>query len=390
MASSFPQTIRSLKADRLRHRVVVVSFLLAMIASWLAWFTLARIPVYRVSERARLEVSRVAHPVVSRVVGDVVENRLRLGDEVSVGDVLVRLDDSAPQLALREGQAKAADLERRLEAVDRETAAEERALKAFRKAAPVAVAELESRLREAKARERFAAFSAESFEELRRRKSASAEEYLKAVTESEAASAVVKATQVGIDKLREDQKVQELDRERRLAELQRNRAEVAGQLTVQQTTLARLQHEAEQRVIRSPVSGYVAQTRNFPIGASVATGTTLGYVVPPSHPHVIALFPSSDAGRLRAGQKAQLRLDGFPWLQYGSLKARVQRVASESQDGLLRAELSISDPPSLQIPVEHGLSGSVHVQVERVSPAVLLLRVAGWLLHRQRSGSVRP
>ena len=77
---------------------------------------------------------------------------------------------------------------------------------------------------------------------------------------------------------------------------------------------------------------------------------------------------------VRAGQTAQVRLDGFPWAQHGSVNARVQRVDGEVREvqGLQGREPRL--PPQL---LQHGLSGSVEVALESVSPAVLLLRAAG-------------
>jgi membrane fusion protein (multidrug efflux system) len=81
-----------------------------------------------------------------------------------------------------------------------------------------------------------------------------------------------------------------------------------------------------------------------------------------------------------------LRLEGFPWPQYGSIPARVQSVANEPDEGKLRVELAVQSDRAVLIPVQHGLSGSVEVQVERVSPARLVWRIVGKLLsapHRQ-------
>jgi membrane fusion protein (multidrug efflux system) len=75
-----------------------------------------------------------------------------------------------------------------------------------------------------------------------------------------------------------------------------------------------------------------------------------------------------------------MRLDGFPWTQYGTIAATVTSVASEVRDGRVRVELTVHPNPASPIPFQHGLPGSVEVEVEHVSPATLLLRVAGKLL----------
>jgi membrane fusion protein (multidrug efflux system) len=55
-------------------------------------------------------------------------------------------------------------------------------------------------------------------------------------------------------------------------------------------------------------------------------------------------------------------------------------VGNEVRDGRVRVELAIDPHPHSAIPIQHGLPGSVEVQIERVSPATLALRAAGRLI----------
>jgi hypothetical protein len=75
-----------------------------------------------------------------------------------------------------------------------------------------------------------------------------------------------------------------------------------------------------------------------------------------------------------------MRLQGFPWTQFGSVSATVTRVASEVRDGRIRVELAINSNSAPRVHLQHGLLGTVEVQVERISPASLVLRMVGrWL-----------
>ena len=60
-------------------------------------------------------------------------------------------------------------------------------------------------------------------------------------------------------------------------------------------------------------------------------------------------------------------------------------VASEIRDGRVRVELAAHPDPGSQIPLQHGLPGTVEVQVERISPVMLVLRAAGRLVAEPRS-----
>ena len=67
-------------------------------------------------------------------------------------------------------------------------------------------------------------------------------------------------------------------------------------------------------------------------------------------------------------------------MQYGAVAATVARVSSEVRDGMVRAELVLDASQKTPIPLQHGLPGSVEVEVEKIAPARLVLRVAGqWI-----------
>jgi membrane fusion protein (multidrug efflux system) len=102
----------------------------------------------------------------------------------------------------------------------------------------------------------------------------------------------------------------------------------------------------------------------------------LGAIIPAGTLKVVAQFdPAAALGRVHEGQRARVRLDGFPWAQFGTVNATVATVANEVRDGTVRVDLTLlAGPP---VPLQHGLPGKVEVEIEKISPAALLLRVAG-------------
>jgi hypothetical protein len=97
--------------------------------------------------------------------------------------------------------------------------------------------------------------------------------------------------------------------------------------------------------------------------------------------HVVAELPPEDSlGRIWPGQRGQLRLAAFPWTQYGTVPVEVARVDGEARDGRVQIELSVHPDHDTRIPLGHGLPGTVEIEVERLSPAALVLRAAGRFL----------
>ena len=164
----------------------------------------------------------------------------------------------------------------------------------------------------------------------------------------------------------------------RLERLTREGTQLEGDINTAAVTIERLEHDIDRRRFRAVVAGRLGEAAELRIGAVVREGDTLAAIIPPGALKVVAHFLPPDAlGRLRPGQPAHLRLTGFPWTQYGSVAARVASVADEARDGRLRVEFSIAPDPASLIPLQHGLPGTVEVEVARVSPATLVLHTVG-------------
>jgi multidrug resistance efflux pump len=379
----FATTQRTLEADGFRGTTLGVLLVIGLLGGWAAWFLGGRVALYAVSDTARLEMSQAAHPVEAPVAGRVVATLLVLGQEVQSGEVLVELDATAQHLRLEEEQARLRVLAPQLEALHTAIAAEEQALREARHAGRIAIDEARARHREAEVAARVAEEEAELFARLQGRNLSSQLDLLRANAEAQKRRAAADTLRLAVSRLDSDHRTQESDRQARLEGLRREVTRLAGDMTTAAATVERLAHEIERRRVRAPMAGRLGEVAELRIGSVVREGDRLAAVVPRGDLQVVADFPPPSAlGRIRPGQPARLRLEGFPWMQYGSLAATVRRVASEVRDGRVRVELSVDSDGASPIPLQHGLPGTVEVQVERVAPVTLVLRAAGKLLAR--------
>jgi multidrug resistance efflux pump len=101
MPTAFSQSLRSLATERFSRTLLSWLPAVVLLGGWGAWFVLARVPVYEVTQTARLEVDRAAHPVAAPVAGRVVATSLVVNREVQAGDVLVALDADAQHCSSR-------------------------------------------------------------------------------------------------------------------------------------------------------------------------------------------------------------------------------------------------------------------------------------------------
>ncbi len=380
MATAFLHTLQSLKADRGRRPVLGLLLVATLLAAWSAWFLLARVARYEVTETARLEVDRATHPIQAPMVGRVVSSRLALGQEVQAGDVLVELDADPERLQIKQERARLNAVEPEILALRDEAAATAQARASEQEATRAAVEEARARFQEGDALSRLASAEAERLARLDREGLIPRRDLDQGKAQADRRRAAAESLRLALERLEREQHTRESDRDVHLKRLQGEISRLEGQRTTTLAAIDRLEYEIERRRIRAPVAGRLGEAATLRIGAVVADGEKLAAVVPSGVVRVVAEFPPAALGRIRAGQPGQLRLHGFPWAQYGSVPLTVSSAGNELRDGRIRVELSIdSKTPSL-IPLQHGLPGSVEVEVERVAPAVLVLRAAGRLI----------
>jgi len=216
----------------------------------------------------------------------------------------------------------------------------------------------------------------------------SAVEALRASSEAQKLSASKEALSADLRRIELDAKTRASQHEAEIEGLRRTVASLEGDLATAQATVARLKIDIEKHVVRAPIAGRIGDAIPLYAGAYVAEGQRLATVVPAGDLIIVADFsPSLTLGRVQAGQKGRLRLDAFPWSQFGTVPATVSRVASEVRDNLVRVEFIPYPGAYDDVIMQHGLLGSIEVRVEEASPAALVLRAAGLLLSMQAKAS---
>jgi len=381
VASAFSRTTRSLAADSPRLALAALAAAVLGLGLWLAWFLFGSVTLYEVSRQARLESGSAARDVSAVQAGRLVSTRLEIGRRVRAGDVLAEFDAGPETLRAREEATRLAAFPGKIAALRQQIDATRAAMDDDQRAAVASLQSAKARQREASAGAAFAR------DNERRMKAESAAggvpevEALRAASEASKAGAVAEALAADARKIELDARTRGRQSAAQIADLQRTLESLESDAAASRETLARLNLDIEAYRVRAPVDGVVGEIAAARPGAFVAEGQKLATIVPAGRLVVVAQFdPATALGRLRPGQAARIRLDGFPWTQYGVVEARVARVATDVRDNALRVELAPMDEPRLAPILRHGLTGRAEVKVEQVSPAVLLMRSAGEML----------
>ena len=384
MPSPFSRTIRSLNAESSRLSMMALIAAAAILGVWLLWFVMARVAIYETSETARLEVDSAARPIEAAVSGRVIKTNLAIGREVQAGEVLVELESGAQRLQLSEEEARVEAVNAQLAALRGQTVAERQVQAETLAGAPVALDEAKARYDEAAAVARAAAEEHKRLDKLRAEGLVAELSVIKARAEADKLQAAADALKLAINRQDKDQRAKQSGQQAVVENLNRDAAALEGEIKTRTAIIERLKHEIELRVVRAPAPGKLGETAALQPGQFVREGDKLGAIVPDGKLRAVAEFaPSAAIGRVQAGQRARLRLDGFAWTEYGQLSAAVSRVASEPRSGRVRVELAVNPGSAPSIPSQHGLPGAVEIEIERVSPAELALRSVGKMLSQK-------
>lgn len=224
-----------------------------------------------------------------KVSGYVIAVEVRDNQTVRAGDVLFRIDDADYRARLAQADANVEAAVARLRNIDAET-------------------ELQgSLIRQALAQRRANSAElglAEKASDRRRRLIESGAISQAHLDESEAAraraEAGVSASTAGVQA--QQQRITVLSAQREAAIAAIAQAEAAREL-------ARI--DLESTVVRAPISGVVGN-RQVRVGRLVAPGAPLLDIVPVSELWVVANFKETQLERIRPGQEARIKVDGYP------------------------------------------------------------------------------
>ena len=383
MPTPFSRSLRSLHADVSRRYLWMLLVAALVLAVWCAWFVLARVPVYVTSRVARIEVSQTAHPVQVQVPGQVIASHVALGQRVQAGEVLLELDTTSLRHALDEAQARRDGLGRQVAALREELAAREHTQEARRGAARAELREAQAAQEQAAAARTLAADKAARTDVLLGGGSVSELESVEANAAARQRRGDEQAARLRAERMVAEQGVREAEFREKWDELARELVRLEAELAGAGTQVEALTLDIERRTTRAPVAGRLDEVTPRPVGSHVEAGVTIATVIPEGELHLVGEFvPADVVGRVRPGQPARFRLEGFSWLEYGTVAATVSEVGSEARAGLTRIELRVParGDGTERVPLEHGLPGTVEVEIERVSPATLVLRATGRML----------
>lgn len=239
------------------------------------------------TDNAFVQADMVA--VSPRIGGSVVEVLVRDNQRVEAGQVLVRLDDADARTALAEAEANLAAVLAAVGNVDAQMAQQQAAIAA--RAAAVDRSNSQATLAQ-KESQRYGRLAEQGWVSTQR---------------MDTERAAVNNAQAGVAEARAALTAEQ----RTLAVLQSARQQSAASVDQARAMVEKAKLALERTEIRAPVAGVVG-ARGVRVGQVVQAGSPLMSVVPLSDVYVVANFKETQLGRMRLGQKVEIKADAYP------------------------------------------------------------------------------
>ncbi len=389
MSNNFSRTLRALRSDGLAGwtvRALVAALLLSL---WGAWFFWGGVTVWAVSDNARAEVRDEVFSVDAPVDGQVVAVHIERGQRVAKGDLLVELETFQQEGERDSLAAELTGLRNRKDDLIARIDQERQALAIWLQASRAMAEEAQLKVRQAESAATFARANEDRARKLHQESLLPDEELDRTLSEREQREAEVQSLRAGAERTERERASASADRNAAIEQLKADLGGLDAEIASIETQIGSLEQEVGMRQIRAPASGTLARVGTLGQGAVVEAGEELARIVPSGQIGAVAWYqPAEAVGRIRSGQHARMRLDGFPSTQFGTIPATVAVVDSETVDGRIRVDLDIDPERPTNIELQHGMVGNVEVEVDRLSPAALLMRAVGKLLDQPaRTGS---
>jgi multidrug resistance efflux pump len=375
-AVPFRYTSLAVRAEGVSRRPWLALVATTVLAGWVAWAGLAQVSTSVVSRRARVRTVASPHELGAPITATLIGELPGVDSEVHAGDVLARFDDRDAALAVEQAAVELAAAREAVPALEGELAELDQALAEDVEHGGASRRRDSAEVRLSNVEVEHARRELDRARALRAAGVLSEAELVAARAEHERRVAIggrerhgVAVAETARSRERHEREARRWSARQAVATAQ---ARIAAAEVAHRVALERL----ERHTVRIPVDGRIGSVGELHPGAVVSGGAFLASVVPDGDLLVEADFGASDgAARIAAGMEARVRLLAYPAPRYGAARAHVRAVAVEARDDLVRAELAIDDAAG--VPLRHGVSTTVEVIVERLTPAELLLREIG-------------
>lgn len=143
---------------------------------------------------------------------------------------------------------------------------------------------------------------------------------------------ILEQVESDIQQATSEQEKQESVYGRQLKEYQSQIADAHSEIAQNQELIQSLQFQLQQRVLQAPTNGTIFQLSINNAGTVMQQGQAITQIAPQGSPLVFrAQMPSSQSGFLRVGQPVKLKFDAYPFQDYGVVQGHLRWISPDSK-----------------------------------------------------------
>ncbi len=96
-------------------------------------------------------------------------------------------------------------------------------------------------------------------------------------------------------------------------------------------------------VLKSPIKGKCSFTKIWNVNQNVKTGKTVLTIVPSNDQQIIGklLLPVQGSGKVKKGQKLNIKLFNYPFMEYGMLLGRIENISLVPEENYYSVEVAL-------------------------------------------------
>lgn len=175
----------------------------------------------------------------------------------------------------------------------------------------------------------------------------------------------------------------QLSTQQEIEQLRLRQAEIRGKMNEIQAQIATAKAKKDQRYVYAPTSGVITTLNLKHSGQVVQPGDAIAEISPQGKPLILStLLPSQEAGFVKPGMTTQIKLDAFPYQDFGLVSGKVLSVSPDSKalengSQVYRVDIAL-DRPDIEIRgqkvlLKTGQTGTAEIMTRRRRIMDLLL-----------------
>lgn len=189
--------------------------------------------------------------------------------------------------------------------------------------------------------------------------------------------------------------------EEQILEFQMQRQQEASDLVLNlresfENLVSRIRIWEQSYVIKAPIKGLATFNKYWAENQNITTGEKMLSIVPVDSTNIIGKMrmPMQGSGKVRAGQKVNIRFYNYPYMEFGMVEGRISKISTVPADNFYLVEVnfpeSLTTNYGVELPFNQMMRGSAEIITEDIRLLVRIIRPLRSLIQNRSFREVTP